>query len=383
MPTAWSRGIVAAGLLLGSLAVGLAVGEGVTRLVVDRVDYLMADPVFDSVLGARLPPHTSGHDAWGFRNHAVPEEADVVTIGDSQTYGVGAPGPRAWPVQLGRLTGRRVYSAALGGYSPIQYRELLQRYALPLHPSVVVVGFYLGNDLWEAHRTVYALPHWAALRRPGLPLVHDDGEGQGPDPRFLGSLRNWLAHHSVLYRMATASLLGGLAQRAELAASAGRIDVVVFAPGNGVPSTAFTPAYRLRTVDLDSASIREGLRLSLERLALMAEECRAAGVTLVVALIPTKERVYQPWIEADSVLRQDSTMRRLFREEAEAARQVRAALDRVHVTSVDLVPALRGALRHEAVYPPNQDGHPNAAGQAAIAGAVAAVVTPLLRRPVP
>ena len=87
----------------------------------------MARPVRDPVLGRRLAPGAAGHDRWGFRNREVPPRGDVVTIGDSQTYGVGVPRLHSWPAQLAEITGRHVYNAALPGYSPIQYYELLRR----------------------------------------------------------------------------------------------------------------------------------------------------------------------------------------------------------------------------------------------------------------
>src|SRR5919198_6291763 len=139
------------GMLALSVALALLLGEGLARLVLVPVDYLMATPVFDPILGIRLEPGASGHDQWGFRNREIPHRVDVVTIGDSHTYGVGVPRRSSWPAQLSELTGRQVYNAALAGYSPVQYYELLRRYALRLKPSVVVVGFYFGNDLPEAY----------------------------------------------------------------------------------------------------------------------------------------------------------------------------------------------------------------------------------------
>ena len=111
-------------LLVSSVAASL-LAEGVSRVVLNRVDYLAVDPLYDSVLGLRLAPHAAGHDEWGFRNREVPDSADIVTIGDSQTYGVSAPALLSWPAQLGKLTNRHVYNLALGGYGPVRLCERL------------------------------------------------------------------------------------------------------------------------------------------------------------------------------------------------------------------------------------------------------------------
>ena len=54
------------------------------------MDYLKPTLVADDFLDHRVVGHTGGHDAWGFRNRAVPSRADIVCIGDSMTYGVAA-----------------------------------------------------------------------------------------------------------------------------------------------------------------------------------------------------------------------------------------------------------------------------------------------------
>ena len=79
--------------------------------------------------------------------------------------------------------------------------------------------------------------------------------------------------------------------------------------------------------------------------------------------------------------RDNAPLRRLLQQEGDADRLVRAALDEHRIVHVELTGPLREALRQRAVYPPNQDGHPNAYGHAAIARAVAAAVSPLLVRP--
>ena len=77
-------------LLTTSVIFSLVIAEGVLRLVLDPVDYLMPYLVSDEILGHKVEPYSAGHDAWGFRNKSVPVKSHFVAIGDSQTYGIAA-----------------------------------------------------------------------------------------------------------------------------------------------------------------------------------------------------------------------------------------------------------------------------------------------------
>lgn len=368
MTSAPLRWAVQAGMLVLSVALALILGEGLARLVLNPGDYLAAKIVSDSILGRRLEPGVSGHDQWGFRNRDVPHRADVVIIGDSQTYGVGVPRLSSWPAQLSELTGRQVYNAALGGYSPVQYYELLRRYALRLKPSVVVVGFYFGNDLREAYVAVYGRSHYAALRRQSVPPLESLVPTPSYNSRPLRGVRSWLLRHSVLYGATLLSILPGRVQRAELIFSQTANDMVRL--HHGTSSTVLAPAFRLRALDLDSPAVMEGLRLSLVHFQLMAQLCDTAGVAFFIALIPTKERVYQSLIDADPELRQHAALRKLLVQEGEADQRVRRFLQERGISYIDLLPPLQDAVLHMPIYPPHEDGHPNAAGHSVIARAV-------------
>ena len=75
--------------------------------------------IHDEHLGWRLNPGYPDIDAWGFRNDGVPDRADVVILGDSQTYGYGVPPQHSWPRVLQSLTGHSAYNIACSGYSPV------------------------------------------------------------------------------------------------------------------------------------------------------------------------------------------------------------------------------------------------------------------------
>jgi len=161
-----------------ALGIGVAAMEVGLRLALNPSDFMQATLVDDPVLGQRIAPGTSGHDALGYRNAQVPAKARVVAIGDSHTYGVSAPRDGSWPQQLSARLGEPVYNLGLGGFGPLQYLHLARTTARDLQPKVVVVGFYFGNDLLDAYYIAHGRPHWQAWRGStrtvsGEARVHD------------------------------------------------------------------------------------------------------------------------------------------------------------------------------------------------------------------
>ena len=64
----------------------------------------------------------------GFRNAAVPVAADIVTIGDSMTYGNNAVMEENWPAWMLAALQRedvKVYNMSTGGWAAVQYLDML------------------------------------------------------------------------------------------------------------------------------------------------------------------------------------------------------------------------------------------------------------------
>ena len=154
------RQITANGLILvGSCGVALLLCEVGARLVLDSADYLSVTTVKDDILGITVAPGSAGFDKWGFRNKTVPSAADVVTVGDSHTFGNTARMEDAWPSVLARNTHLNVYNLGLGGYGPNQYYHVLTTRGLKLRPSWVLCGLYMGDDFENAFSITYGLSH--------------------------------------------------------------------------------------------------------------------------------------------------------------------------------------------------------------------------------
>lgn len=57
----------------------------------------------------------------------VPGQAEIVTLGDSQTYVWGIPPRDSWPSKVGTLSGLKTYNMGVGAYGPVQETLLLDQ----------------------------------------------------------------------------------------------------------------------------------------------------------------------------------------------------------------------------------------------------------------
>lgn len=285
-------------LALLSVSLCLLLFEAGLRLVREPMDFLKPKLEPHPVLGFRVVNGTGGHDAWGFRNHGVPEQADIVAIGDSQTWGVAATSDTSRPAWLARKTGRSTYNLGLSGYGPAEYAYLLEGRALQLAPRLIVVGLYFGNDFINAYDSVAGREHWRSRRLPSMrtssgdtPAAHTLSPLWVPEhPSIAWRTRRWLRHHSMLFRAIEASPVGQLVnawgdQRA--AFSGDGCSVRLDRPF----STVLQPENRFRGLDPTDPAVLDGLELTLSLLDEMATRVAESGAALLVVLIPTKESV--------------------------------------------------------------------------------------------
>ncbi len=126
----------------------------------------------DARLGMRLNPLFPEYDARGWRNASALQRAEIVALGDSQTYGLKAPREGAWPQALGRMLHRTVYQMAAPGYGPGQYLLLFDE-AAALQPKVIIAAFYLGNDLADAYQLSYHVGDSVGDAFPYKDTTHD------------------------------------------------------------------------------------------------------------------------------------------------------------------------------------------------------------------
>jgi lysophospholipase L1-like esterase len=367
--------------------------EGFSRAILEPVDFLRPVLMKDTVLGRVIKPGTGAHDAWGFRNKTVPASAQIIAIGDSQTYGISAPAKDSWPAALQEISKLSVYSLSLGSYGPVQYYHLLTNRALILKPRLVVVGFYFGNDLSNAYRMVQKNEHWRHLKRAGFPIV-DEAMNPNEEEPTVGaaepvahSVRYWLGTHSVLYNVVVHSALGELVRVMEAKSFAGQAqdEAATLYNKNGI-LTGFTPERRLKALDLKDPRMKEGLLISLDLFSRMNAYCLEHNVRFLVALIPTKENVYATYLENDHTLDNADAIRSLLANERTINATVKDFFKGRKIAYVDLLPDMQQQVSRMPLYPGSYDGHPNKNGNRVIAETVARYLRerpPELIRPVP
>jgi lysophospholipase L1-like esterase len=367
------------------------VTEGTVRLacLVPRFDRLVngSPPLLleDSRLGLRGNPAHPDHDEWGYRN-SRPAHADVVVLGDSQTYGTGVDREQAWPAVLGRQFGASVYNMATPNWGAAHNWLELDR-ALRLGPRLIVLSVYLGNDLYDAFRLSTQNPDVGALvpaealrdahaleqREPLTTIGIQLFEPATIARKELGAARRFLSEHSKAYKLASALRRALLPEqppqvlsrhfeetRASLNPAQQRYAT---AYDDGTWRTFLTAAYRRQVVDDRDPRVRLGFAVVREAVARIAARTRQHGVRLMVVFIPTKEQVFTArgiqGAEAHPPLAE------LVTDERRLTQTLAADLDRLGVEHVDLLPALRAAA--EQPYFEDLDGHPNAEGHRIIA----------------
>jgi len=350
--------------------------------------------VEDEVLGWRPNPQHPDHDRKGFRNAFVPEEADVVAIGDSQTYGEGVAADQAWPQQLQVLGRTTVYNMGFGGYGP-GHSLFLWEEAVAFKPRLIVEAFYAGNDAFDSFNLAYNLAQVPDLRtsvnddlaviaaaEKVEPLIekvsrlYNEGSATGDTAGPITWSMGVLVTHSRIYVLLRRALRAYVNRVDEyglgdLRWSAIRQDALqrqeyreIF--DNGSSRTVFTPSYRLTAVDLSDPRIVEGHRISLKAIQRMHEQAQAAGIEFVVLLIPTKEMVFDEVVQQDSA-NFSATYFRLIEQETLFWHESKKFLEKQGIGYVDSLPALRAALQQgDQPYQISHDGHPNAIGHRVI-----------------
>lgn len=312
-------------------------------------EFLLKDPL--TRVRARpflhVIPGAGPHDVLGFRNAAVPVAADIVTIGDSMTYGNNALMEQNWPAWMMAALQRddvNVYNMATGGWAAVQYLDML-RYAAAFRPRVVVVAFYTGNDPLETFQMVLGNEHW-----------------------------RWLME---LAGIASDTSLDGLPAFSVEVPAEEQWQVTF---GDGV-STVFTPQLRLIS-NTDHPAVDAGYTLMAAIGRRIAEQAKHLDVQLVFTIIPTKELVYADKVRTEG-LDAPPRYRELVSAESGRVQALAAALQAIDgVRYVDVTePLQRAALGGTALYTDTINGHPLAAGYRVIGERIAAAIKGLVPEP--
>jgi hypothetical protein len=385
-------------LFLG-FVISLILIEGML-LILSRANVTVTFPntrelLDDEWLGKRTPPDAVGHDARGWRNETALEQADIVTIGDSQTWGVNATLAETYPSVLSDLSEYTVYSMAQGSYGAVQYRVLSER-AVELSPQLVIIGMYFGNDFADAYSIVYGDYAHQKLRDPSFDLtavtqtIAERSKALQPvgltninlqsDRTNPADLTLWERVQSATYIgkfLTNAGVFktldtGGVQRQLERNYKTVEESPELFAfYHESNVQTFFTPAYRQLVVDIESPMIQEGVRISKQQFAEIKNRLATSDIELLVVFIPTKETVYAPYLES-----LNDVHFLLVEQEAQIHDEMIEFFDEGDIAYIDTLSALRQAVDEGiAIYSATFDGHPVANGYRVIAEVVSSYIS--------
>jgi hypothetical protein len=299
----------------------------------------------------RAVHHTDGH---GFRNPwPWPEEAEIVALGDSLTFGYGVEDEQAWPAILARALPRsRVINLGLSGAGPQQYLRVYETFGVKLHPKVLLIGLFVRNDFWDTD----LFDRWARSGAGGSYMVWRDfgrPERVGLSLRHpVTSIKRTLRWNA--YLLARKTYLGNLLHEAWMMgkrrqlteaqivhmADGARLQLM---PGDFVSKTAGAQPDR-REFQLVIQALQRIQSIALEH-----------DTHTLVVLQPSKEEVYASLAGEPP---------------PDPSGPLRKALEGLGMAYLDLTLAFRqhAAAGEQLFF--EVDGHPNAAGYALIAEVV-------------
>ena len=307
----------------------------------------------------RAANHTDGY---GFRNAwPWPARAEIVTVGDSLTFGYGVEDDQAWPALIVRkLSPNRLINLGLNGAGPHQYLRVYETFGRSLRPKVLLVGFFVRNDFWDADM----FDRWLKLGAPGSYLLwRDFGRPRSTSLNLNQPIGDLVV--SVLWRchlLASNSRLYNFLQHV-------RKSLRTYLRGYSPSQLKFFQAPDGTQLQLDIEDFTNKVRIgqpghrafaiSVEALQRLDSIARANGTSILIVLQPSKEEVYLPLVGETTF-------------DADPGRPLRVKLKELGIPYIDLLPDFRArAAKGDALFF-EVDGHPNARGYALIAELVVA-----------
>lgn len=279
----------------------------------------------DAYLGERGRPGARW-DQNGFRNGVIVDQAEIVALGDSLTEGFNAEMSEAWPQVLAKLSGQTVYNMGFSDYGPVQYYYLADK-ALSLNPDMIIIGFYLGNDLVDAFESVYDNENWKGLRTRSFlidqnrPAASTDPAGAVLSPQFgclSGSLaleklkiHLWLNNHSRLYSFYINSVQS-LKEKLGLNDDKEKISEETekclsnnqdlgFIYKQGKIKTVLNIRHHLEAVDIKNEKVEEGYRITKELFSRIDRRLKRVDKKLIITILPTKEYIYGSYFKENKI----------------------------------------------------------------------------------
>jgi hypothetical protein len=223
---------------------------------------------------------------------AASEKGKVLFMGDSFTFGYGVDYEHLYSTRFGEMAaneGERGYTAFSTGYDngfgPVQQEFYLKKYFDLFEPDIVVLGFFMQNDLIDGR--MIEVKRGEADEVVGHELLNHrivggslvDGVREGG---LVDSVRGWIGRHFYTYHA-----LAGLPRA--LFITAMKVKAVLASGGNGgePQGRAFGPAQFFIDPEQCGSSYVEAMESILE----MDRFVKSRGKIFIVLFIPSNFQV--------------------------------------------------------------------------------------------
>lgn len=296
-------------------------------------------------------------DRWGFRNPESWDQADVVLLGDSMTYGHGVEEDETIAHFLREDLGTRVANLGITSGSPVEYLAYFRNFSVHLSPKVVV-ALVFANDVEDIDLKRTKAEQRAFVETNTAPEldVFDPAALVDAAPevhrltlerieRWTLTYQTWLFYRPMLEAWLHDPLLENrrwIQKQNQRVHANHQLPSVVRFPGAPLPE--------------EIAGSPLAVAYARKAFAMLADTARKAGISFVLAFLPELDKVDES---------RDDVMENIIREAASSSR----------LPFLDLRPALSGP--DGRAFPGDRipvDGHLTAQGSRRAATAIARFV---------
>lgn len=345
---------------------------------------LLSSRINDKDLGFRIKHAEGLFDKNGFRNENIPNNTDIVAIGDSQTWGINVLRNDNWPTVLSELTGMSIYNMSVGGYGPVQYYKLFV-HAINLNPKFVFIGLYFGNDFYDSYDSVYLInlikkykTNIELVDNNFIELESEDISKSLEEYRSLNNKSNsgvsLILNNIALFKMIHNYKINSCNNKSSNFAVAKGWAIInptiAHYYHDSILCTIFMSKYRYLALNYKDPIINEGLNITENIMNDINKLGATHNIDIAFVLIPTKEKVYEDLVSVDN-LEPNLQYEYLVNSEEIVRKRILSYCKLNNIKCIDTLASLKGALElDKPIYMKNHDGHPNKEGYAYIAKSV-------------
>ncbi len=347
-----------AALITLAVILTLAAAELLLQILTPDVIYSpLSNQTYDVRLGTKMNPALPDIDEKGFRNPEPLGPPDIVTIGDSHTYGVNVSSAMSWPQQLADMDDVTVYNLGVGSYGTLQYNYLIDE-AIKMKPKHIVLALYVTNDLDDVCKLVNKTNYWDNwMKERGYdPSVCREKSGTWRTLKYYLTKSNlyWIIA-SAVKRVYEGSDFGD--------------SLVVAEEANHTIMKNKSILNHKRKMDMSRKRIALGFEVTKGVIADMEEKCDEAGIDFSIVFIPSKSRALFGYLTSHGY-KLSGDYYQLIENENNLVAKFSEFFDELGLEHVDAGPyVLEELYTSSRVYSPSDDGHPMESGYKAYAHA--------------